>query len=113
MALARPQRRIAAFLTLAAWLLALACTSVYACELALPAPTHDCCPEQAVDAACGAHCELDQQAPATVWPDLTQSALAMPVLRVAVAAPVLRAQPPPEVRGTPPPLTILFVRLRN
>jgi len=41
MALARPQRRIAAFLTLAAWLLALACTSVYACELALPAPTHD------------------------------------------------------------------------
>ena len=114
MALKR-HRRIVALVTLSAWLFALACTSVHACEFGMPAPAQheDCCPVQAIDAACSAHCDLEQQAPAGAWPDLTQVALAAPALRATVLAPAFRAHPPPEVRGTPPPLTILSLRLRN
>lgn len=106
-------RRVITFVALAAWLFALACTSVHACELGMPAQHEDCCPVEAIDAACSAHCDLEQQAPAAAWPDLAQVALAAPALRVIVPAPAFRAHPPPEVRSTPPPLTILFLRLRN
>ena len=109
----RSHRRFVAVITLAAWLFALACTSVHACEVAMPVEHHDCCPTPSIDAQCITHCELDGQAPAASWPDTAQAALAAPVLRIAAFVPVFVADPPPDARGTPPPLTLLFLRLRN
>ena len=112
--LARSQRWIVGYLTLAAWLFALGCTSVYACELAAPVQQHDCCATTpSIDAQCSTHCEFEGQAPTLGWPDLTQPALAAPMLRVAALVPAIRAQPPPDARGASPPLTILLLRLRN
>jgi hypothetical protein len=106
-------RRIVTLVALATWLFALACTSVHACELGIPAQHEDCCPTQAIDATCTTHCELDQQAPGGVWPDLAQVAFAAPAFRITVPAPAFRAPPSLEAHGTSPPLTILFLRLRN
>jgi len=110
----RSQRRIVGYLTLAAWLFALACTSVYACELDAPVQQHDCCvTTPSIDAQCSIHCELEGQAPTLGWPDFAQPAFAPPMLWVAALVPAIRAQPPPDARGDSPPLTILLLRLRN
>ena len=114
MTLDRSRRRIAGYLTLAAWLFALACTSVYACELGTPVQQGDCCATTpSIDAQCSTHCEFEGQAPTIGWPDVAQPALAAPLLRVAALVPAIRAQPPPDARGASPPLTILLLRLRN
>ena len=114
MTLDRSQRRIVAYLTLVTWLFALACTSVYACELGTPVQQDSCCATTpSIDAQCSTHCEFEGQAPTLGWPDLTQPALAAPMLRVAALVPAIRAQPPPDARGASPPLTILLLRLRN
>lgn len=108
------QRRIVGYLTLAAWLFALVCTSAYACELAAPVQQDDCCATTpSIDAQCSTHCAFEGQAPTLGWPDVAQPALAAPVLRVAPLVPAIRAQPPPDARGASPPLTILLLRLRN
>jgi len=105
-------RRIGTLVALAAWLFALAGTSVHACELAVPVQHEDCCPTPLIDAQCSAHCMLDGQAPAASSPDIGQAALVAPVLRVAAFVPIFIAHPPPDAHGAPPPLTILFLRLR-
>ena len=108
------RHRLATLLTLAAWLFALACTSVYACELGAPVQQHDCCATiPSMDVQCSTHCELEGQAPTLGWPDFAQPALATPVLRVTPLVPAIRAQPPPDARGASPSLTILLLRLRN
>ena len=112
MTLSRVHRRAVGLIALAAWLFALACTSVHACDLAIPSE-HDCCPPASIDAECSSHCELSAQAPTATWPDVAQTALAAPVLYVAAPALIVRAHPPPEAGGTPPPLTLLFQDLRN
>jgi hypothetical protein len=110
----RSQRRIVGYLTLAAWLFALACTSVYACELGAPAQQGDCCATTiSIDAQCSTHCGFEGQAPSLGWPDVAQPALAAPMLRVAALVPAIRAQHPPDASGASPPLTILLLRLRN
>jgi hypothetical protein len=112
--LARSQRWIVGYLTLAAWLFALACTSVYACELGVPVQQHECCvTTPSIDAQCSSHCELEGQAPALGWPDFAQPAFAAPMSWVAALVPATRAQPPPDPSGASPPLTILLLRLRN
>ena len=114
MTLSRVHRRAVGLVTLAAWLFALACTSVHACDLVIPSE-HDCCPTttSSIDAECSSHCELSAQAPTTALPDVAQAALAAPVLCVVTPALIVRAHPPPDASGDPPPLTLLFQRLRN
>jgi hypothetical protein len=109
------QRRVAGYLTLAAWLFALACTSAYACDLGTPVqPQGDCCAAtEALDAQCSTHCGFEGQAPTLGWPDPAQPALAAPAIRVAALVPAVRTHPPPDARGASPPLTILLLRLRN
>jgi hypothetical protein len=108
------RHRIATLLTLAAWVFALGCTSVYACELDAPMQQHDCCGTTlSIDAQCSTHCAFEGQAPTLGWPDLAQAALAAPVFRVTAPVPSLREHPPPDARGASPPLTILLLRLRN
>lgn len=106
-------RRIAGYLTVAAWLFALACTSAYACELGAAVQDGCCTTTVSVDAQCSSHCAFEGQAPVLGWPDLAQPAVAAPALRVAAIVPAIRAQPPPDARGASPPLTILLLRLRN
>jgi hypothetical protein len=114
MTFTRSQRQLGALLTLAAWLFALGCTSVYACELGTPAQQHECCATTpSLDAQCSTHCEFEGQAPTLGWPDVAQPALAAPMLRVAAPVPGIRAQPPPDAHGASPSLTILLLRLRN
>ena len=112
MTLSRVHRRAVALIALAAWVFALACTSVHACDLAIPAE-HDCCPPTAIDAECSTHCELSAQAPTATLPDVAQAALAAPVLCVVTPVLIVRAHPPPDASGDPPPLTLLFQRLRH
>jgi len=112
MTLNRLNRRIGVLVALAAWLFALAWTSVHACEFAVPVQHEDCWPTPSIDAQCSAHCVLGGQAPAASSPDIAQAALVAPVLRVAALVPIFVAHPPPDARGAPPPLTILFLRLR-
>jgi hypothetical protein len=110
----RSQRQVVGCLSLAAWLFALACTSVYACDLGAVVQEHDCCATTAsIDAQCSTHCEFEGQAPTPGWPDFAQPAVAAPMGWVAAPVPAIRAHPPPDVRGPAPPLTILLLRLRN
>ena len=109
-------RRTVVVIALAAWLFALACTSVYACELAVPVQHEDCCATTpSIDAQCSTHCAFEGQAPTVGWPDFALPAPSPhPVLRVMRRlSPAIRAQPPPDARGASPPLTILLLRLRN